>query len=94
MSSIPQAVEVYSHDRKQPRLAGVLRPSFMGRSLAGASFEYDAAFIADGYALAPDRGELIRETSDFPGAHWVQAWIVKDGVAVATATQDVIIMSR
>lgn len=40
------------------------------------------------------RGELIRETSDFPGAHWVQAWIVKDGVAVATATQDVIIMSR
>ncbi|WP_127817681.1 nucleotide-binding domain-containing protein [Microbacterium sp. CPCC 204701] len=42
----------------------------------------------------PKRGELIRETSDFPGAHWVQAWIVKDGVAVATATQDVIIMSR
>lgn len=40
------------------------------------------------------RGELIRETSDFPGAHWVQAWIVKDGVAVATATHDVIIMSR
>ncbi|KQQ52492.1 SMODS domain-containing nucleotidyltransferase [Plantibacter sp. Leaf314] len=40
------------------------------------------------------RGELISETSDFPGAHWVQAWIVKDGVAVATATQDVIIMSR
>ena len=53
MSSIPQTVEVYSHDREQPRLAGVLRPSFMGRSLAGASFEYDAAFIADGYALAP-----------------------------------------
>lgn len=40
------------------------------------------------------RGNQIRETSDFPGAHWVQAWIVKDGVAVATATQDVIIMSR
>jgi hypothetical protein len=41
-----------------------------------------------------DRGTLIRETSEFPGAHWVQAWIVKDGVAVATAIQDVIIMSR
>lgn len=41
-----------------------------------------------------DRGPIIRESSDFPGAHWVQAWIVKDGIAVATATQDVIIMSR
>ena len=41
-----------------------------------------------------NRGYLIHETSDFPGSHWVQAWIVKDGVAVATATQDVIIMSR
>jgi len=40
------------------------------------------------------RGPVIDETSDFPGPHWVQAWIVKDGVAVATATQDVIIMSR
>jgi hypothetical protein len=40
------------------------------------------------------RGHLIHEASDFPGPHWVQAWIVKDGVAVATATQDVIIMSR
>lgn len=40
------------------------------------------------------RGNQIQETSDFPGPHWVQAWIVKDGVAVATATQDVIIMSR
>ena len=40
------------------------------------------------------RGNQIQETSDFPGAHWVQAWVVKDGVAVATATQDVTIMSR
>lgn len=40
------------------------------------------------------RGNQIQETSDFPGTHWIQAWIVKDGVAVATATQDVIIMSR
>lgn len=41
-----------------------------------------------------NRGRVIDETSNFAGAHWVQAWIVKDGVAVATATQDVIIMSR
>jgi hypothetical protein len=41
-----------------------------------------------------ERGPAIQESSDFPGAHWVQAWIVKDGIAVATATQDVIIMSR
>ncbi|GAC58504.1 Hypothetical protein GOHSU_41_00430 [Gordonia hirsuta DSM 44140 = NBRC 16056] len=40
------------------------------------------------------RGKQIEETSNFPGAHWVQAWIVKDEVAVATATHDVIIMSR
>ena len=40
-----------------------------------------------------ERGKQIQETSDFPGPHWVQAWIVKNGVAVATATQDVIIMS-
>lgn len=40
------------------------------------------------------RGHVIKETSDFAGAHWVQAWIVKDGVAVATAIQDVTIMSR
>lgn len=40
------------------------------------------------------RGRMISESSDFPGAHWVQAWIVKDGVAVATSTQEVIIMSR
>lgn len=40
------------------------------------------------------RGRVIRETSDFPGPHWVPAWIVKDGVAVATATQDVTIMAR
>lgn len=40
------------------------------------------------------RGNTIRESSDFPGPHWVQAWIVKDGVAVATDIQDVTIMSK
>ncbi|KQQ94602.1 hypothetical protein ASF62_11070 [Leifsonia sp. Leaf325] len=46
------------------------------------------------------RGEIrkeglrITETSNFPGNHWVQAWIVKDGVAVATDVQDVTIVSR
>jgi hypothetical protein len=41
-----------------------------------------------------NRSHRIQETSDFPGPHWIQAWIVKDGVAVATAIQDVIIMSH
>ncbi|UOQ60656.1 hypothetical protein MUN76_01330 [Leucobacter rhizosphaerae] len=36
-------------------------------------------------------GEKITERSSFAGNHWVQAWIVKDGVAVATDTQDVTI---
>lgn len=40
------------------------------------------------------RGNTIRESSDFPGAHWVQAWVVKDGVAVATDIQDVTVMTR
>lgn len=39
-------------------------------------------------------GPVLHESSDFPGAHWVQAWIVKDGVAVATDRQDVTIMAR
>ena len=41
-----------------------------------------------------ERGERIAETSDFSGSHWVQAWIVKAGVAVATGVQDVTIMPR
>lgn len=41
------------------------------------------------------RGDLtISEQSNFPGSHWVQAWVVKDGVAVATDTQDVTIVAR
>lgn len=37
-------------------------------------------------------GSRITETSDFAGNHWVEAWIVKDGVAVAWDTQDVTIL--
>jgi len=46
------------------------------------------------------RGEIrkeglrITERSNFPGNHWVQAWIVKEGVAVATDVQDVTIVAR
>lgn len=38
------------------------------------------------------RGEQITESSNFHGEHWVEAWIVKDGVAVARDTQDVTIL--
>lgn len=41
-----------------------------------------------------ERGHKIEETSNFSGPHWVQAWIVKNGIAVATDTQDVTIMPR
>lgn len=41
-----------------------------------------------------ERGRSITENSEFAGAHGVRAWLVKDGVAVPTATQDVITMSR
>ncbi|MFF1389655.1 MULTISPECIES: SMODS domain-containing nucleotidyltransferase [Rhodococcus erythropolis group] len=36
-----------------------------------------------------ESGEVITEHSSFVGAHWVQVWVVKDGVAVATDRQDV-----
>lgn len=36
-------------------------------------------------------GDKITEHSSYAGNHWVQAWIVKDGVAVATDLQDVTI---
>ena len=41
-----------------------------------------------------NRGEQITETSSFSGSHWVQAWIVQRGVAIATDFQDVTIMPR
>lgn len=37
-------------------------------------------------------GEQISETSNFSGEHWVEAWIVKEGVAVARDIQDVTIL--
>lgn len=37
-------------------------------------------------------GDSITERSEFAGNHWVQAWVVKDGVAVATSIQDVTIL--
>lgn len=46
------------------------------------------------------RGQITKgddthfERSLFPGNHWVQAWIVKNGVAVATDTQDVTITKK
>lgn len=40
------------------------------------------------------RGDKITERSDFAGNHWVQVWVVKDRVAVATDVQDVTIFSR
>lgn len=39
-------------------------------------------------------GSKITEHSQFAGAHWVEAWVVKDGIAVATARQDVTIMHK
>jgi hypothetical protein len=36
-------------------------------------------------------GSRITEHTDFPGNHWVEAWVVKDGVAVAWDLQEVII---
>lgn len=39
-------------------------------------------------------GDKITESSSFAGNHWVQAWIVKDGVAIATDVQDVTITAR
>lgn len=37
-------------------------------------------------------GEQIAESSSFHGEHSVEAWIVKDGVVVATGTQNVTIL--
>ncbi|WP_210604421.1 SMODS domain-containing nucleotidyltransferase [Brevibacterium oceani] len=39
-------------------------------------------------------GATITENSMFYGPHWVEAWAVKRGVAVATARQDVTIMQN
>lgn len=39
-------------------------------------------------------GKKITEHSHFAGSHWVEAWVVKDGKAVATARQDVTIIHK
>lgn len=39
-------------------------------------------------------GDTHFESSLFPGNHWVQAWVVKNGVVVATDTQDVTITKK
>jgi hypothetical protein len=39
-----------------------------------------------------EHGEVITEHSSFVGGHWVQVWVVKDGVAVASDRQDVTIV--
>jgi hypothetical protein len=36
----------------------------------------------------------IRESSNFAGSHWVEAWIVKNGIAVARDVQEVTIVNR
>lgn len=41
-----------------------------------------------------DRGTEIEETTSFDGDHWVQVWVVKDDIALATDRQDVTIIPR
>lgn len=44
---------------------------------------------------AIDKGTAqIKETTSFTGSHWVEAWIVKNGVAIAHDRQEVIIVDR
>lgn len=48
-------VEVWSGEAAEPRRVGTLRPSFQGlRTLASSSFEYDPAFLRDGWQISPD----------------------------------------
>lgn len=50
-----EAVEVWAGEAPEPRRVGTLRPSFQGlRTLASSSFEYDPAFINDGWQVSPD----------------------------------------
>lgn len=51
----PEEVEVWVAGAAGDRRAGVLRPSFAGgRALASSSFEYDSAYLADGWQISPD----------------------------------------
>lgn len=48
-------VEVWTPVGSEDRRVGTLRPSFQGgRMLASSSFEYDAAFLHDGWQISPD----------------------------------------
>lgn len=82
-------------DEGEPRRAGTLRPSFMGRTLAACSFVYDDAFLADGYELSPDlplvRGRtytpesstLFGALSDVAPDEWGQR-IIRSAISQAT----------
>lgn len=82
-------------DEGEPRFAGVLRPSFMGRALAACSFVYDDAFLSYGYALSPDlplaRGRtytpesstLFGALSDAAPDEWGQR-IIRSAIAQAS----------
>lgn len=51
----PEVIEVWIAERGVDRRVGLLRPSFMrGRTLASSSFEYDEAWMRDGWAISPD----------------------------------------
>ncbi|WP_262003570.1 SMODS domain-containing nucleotidyltransferase [Microbacterium sp. Mcb102] len=52
----------------------------------------EAANLNDFRGEIRQSGDSITETSTFAGNHWVQAWAVKDDVAVATSIQDVTIV--
>lgn len=52
---IAEDVEVWTPVGSEDRRVGTLRPSFQGgRLLASSSFEYDAAFLRDGWQISPD----------------------------------------
>lgn len=67
-------VEVWTTSQGVERRVGMLRPSFTpGRVLASSSFEYDAAFLRDGWQISPDLPlrpgrKYTEENSTLPGA--------------------------
>jgi serine/threonine-protein kinase HipA len=67
-------VEVWVAEGSRDRIAGTLRPSFLGRGvLASSSFEYDDDWIRDGWQISPDlpleRGRMYTpENQTLPGA--------------------------
>ena len=67
-------IEVWTTDATGERRIGTLRPSFMGgRALASSSFEYDDAFLRNGWAISPElplhRGRTYTaQNQTLPGA--------------------------